>query len=106
MGFITITQQKIENQTDSKNSNEKEKIFCVFFHGNSWNKSEFLEKIRNSLKTNYTIWYLPSQTMSGDNETYSVDVPSKTPELYVVKLPVYWFDQDFYRLFYRTQLPS
>ena len=25
--------------------------------------------------------------MSGDNETYSVDVPSKTPELYVVKLP-------------------
>ena len=48
MGFITITQQKIENQTDSKNSNEKEirKSSVYSFTGileikaNSWKKSE------------------------------------------------------------------
>ena len=48
MGFITITQQKIENQTDFKYSNEKEirKSSVYSFTGilemkaNSWKKSE------------------------------------------------------------------
>lgn len=51
MGFITITQQKIENQTDSKNSNEKErrKSSVYSFTGileikaNSWKNQKFVE---------------------------------------------------------------